>query len=81
MGGLSSAEREELTRLRRANRRLKGGARSSHKPRPGSPRKAVLRSPLRVREGEPGHPLGGVDVPTAGGFQKRVLRLGGSTDV
>src|SRR5690606_23520174 len=47
----------------------------------GSPRRAVPRSALPVREGEPGHPLGGDDVPTAGYLEERVLRLGGSSDV
>jgi len=64
-GGLTSAEREELTRLRRENRKLKEEREILAKPRPGSPPRAVPRSALRVREGEPGHPSGGDDVPAA----------------
>jgi hypothetical protein len=36
---------------------------------------------LRVREGEPGHPCSGHDVPAAGHFAKWLLRVDGSTDV
>ncbi len=81
-GGLTTAEREELTRLRRENRRLRKSGRFSQKPRPGlrtrSPRH---RSALRIREGEPGHPLGAGHVPLAEAFQERLLRLGSTADV
>jgi hypothetical protein len=38
--------------------------------------KRVPRSALRVREGEPGHPSGRDDVPTAVDLEERVLRVG-----
>ena len=52
---LSSAEREELARLRRENKRCSWSATSWQRLRPGSPAKATRRpSGLRTREREPG---------------------------
>lgn len=45
-GGLTTAEREELTRLRRENKRLQIERGSSQKLQPGSPRR-----PFRIRGG------------------------------
>ena len=64
-GGLTrpSARSSPDCGARTASSRRSG--RSCQKPRPGSQRRAVPRSALRVREGEPGHPSGGDDVPAA----------------
>jgi putative transposase len=76
-GGLSTAERQELTRLRRENRELRTSGRFSQKQRPGLQRKAPRhRSALRIREGEPGHLFGTGHVSFAQGFQERLLRVG-----
>lgn len=73
-GGLTSTEREELAKLRRENRRF------SQKPRPGLQPKGAARSALRIREGEPGHPFGGADVPGIEDLEKRVLRVVWASD-
>ena len=53
--GVTSAEHQELRRLRRENRRLREEREILKKPRPGSHRKASrFRSGVRIREGAPG---------------------------
>jgi transposase-like protein len=42
---------------------------------PGSPPRTFPRSALRVRPSEPGHPLGGDDVPIVADLEKRILCL------
>src|SRR5215510_10626617 len=74
--GVTSAEREELTRLRRENRQLKLEREILARPRPGSLGRPT-RSPtrVRIREGESGRLSGGDDVPAARRFHERLLRL------
>ena len=76
--GLTTAEREELRRLRRENRQLREEREIQKKPRLGLPgRPAQYRGGLRAREGEPSPSSGGHDVPGAGCLPQRVLRVAG----
>ena len=76
-GGLTSAEREELTKLKREVRSSSSRGKFCQKPRPGSHRRSRrTRSPLRIRESEPGQVSGTTDVPTARSFCERFLCLG-----
>ena len=75
--GLTSDEREELTRLAA---REPGPARrardTSQKPRPGSRRRpARCRHGVRIRERESGQLQDRDDVPGAGGLPQRLLRV------
>ena len=73
-GGMTSAERQELARLRRENRQLKLEREILSKPRPGLRRRPQrLRSALRIRERESGQLSGGEDVPVAPGLQERTV--------
>jgi transposase len=82
--GLTTAERQELARLRRENKQLRlereilshrpDGLRE--KPRPGSRgRPARCPTGLRVREDEPGQLSHHHHVPPAGRLPQRLLRL------
>ena len=77
LDGLTSEERQELTRLRRENRVLREErARYCQKPRPGSRRRPVrCRHGVRIRERESGHVQDCDDVPGAGSLHQRVLRV------
>ena len=75
LDGLTSAERQELTRLRRENRCCAKSARSCQKPRPGSRGRPVrCRHGVRIRERESGHVQDCDDVARAGSLHQRVLR-------
>src|SRR6266436_3363625 len=68
--GLTTAEREELNRLRRENRVL----REEREPRPGSRRRpARCRHGVPIRERESGHLRSCHDVPGAGRLHQRLL--------
>src|SRR6266851_3470831 len=73
--GLTTAEREELNRLRRENRVLREErARYYQKPRPGSRRRpARCRHGVPIRERESGHVHSCHDVPGAGRLRQRLL--------
>src|SRR4028118_1251625 len=72
---LSSAEREELRRLRRENRQLREEREIRAKARPGLlGRPNRSRRGLQIRESQPGKILGAPDVPPAGCLPQRVLR-------
>ncbi len=74
--GLTTAEREELRRLRRENRQLREEREILKKLRPGSlGRPARYGRSVRAREGESGPSSGSHDVPSAGCLSQRVLRV------
>ena len=74
--GLTTAEREELGRLRRENRQLREEREILKRPRPGSRgRPARCRGGLRAREGESGRAWDSHDVPGAGRLPQRLLRM------
>ena len=76
-GGLTTAERQELVKLRRENRQLKMEREIFQKPRPGSHRRPrPTRRTLPIRESEPGHLSGTGDVPAARGLCERILCVG-----
>jgi transposase len=78
-GGLTGAEREELTKLRRENRQLKLEREILSKAAAWFAQETRrTRSALRIRESEPGHPSGTGDVPAARCFGERLLRLAGA---
>ena len=73
--GLTTAEREELRRLRRENRRLHvRNGRSFQKPRPGSLGRPI-RGNLRVHESESGHLPDRADVPATRCLPEWLLRV------
>ena len=78
--GLTTAEREELARLRRENKVLREEREILKKPPPGSRRRPTEGS-LRVREGESGDVPHGSHVPGAGRLPQRVLRMAFARDV
>src|SRR5215210_7718847 len=75
--GLSSAEREELRRLRRELRTVTEEREILKKRRPSSRRKAGPGEDLRVHRGEEGRALDQDHVPRAGGQPVGVSCLGG----
>src|ERR1019366_601260 len=91
--GLTSLEREELTRLKHEVRQLRqerapllvNATRTaliafSQKPRPGLRGKTSrYRSALRIRDGQPGRLFGADDVSAARRIDQWFLRVGGST--
>ena len=73
--GLTTTEREVLTRLRRENRVLREEREILAKPRPGSLRRpARRRHGVRLRKGQPGHARDCHDVPRTGRLRQRLLR-------
>ena len=79
--GLTTAEREELRRLKREVRTLREERAILAKPRPGSRRKPARSRPgLRVRERAPGPTSGGHDVPGAEGLHQRAGSRQDETD-
>lgn len=82
-GGLTSEDRQELSRLRRENRQLKLEREILSKAAARFLRKRAPRhrSALRIREGKPGPKSGGAHVPVAQSLQERVLRVGISAAV
>ena len=73
---LSSAEREELARVRRGNRQLKMERDILAKATAWfAGRGDKTPSGLRTREREPGHPPRARHVPRAAGLRQRVLRV------
>ena len=76
LDGLTTAEREELTRLRRKCASLSLSERSSQKPRPGShgrPERCPRR--VRVHESESGRMAHCHDGTAARGLRQRLLRV------
>src|ERR1700736_2458269 len=72
--GLTTSEREELTRLRRENRVLRGEREILAKARPGLLRRpARRRHGVRVRKGQPGHARNRHDVSRTGRLRQRLL--------
>ena len=73
--GLTTAERQELTRLRRENRQLT----FSLTPRPGSPaRQEPCPRRIRIHESKPGPLAHCYDGAAAGSLDQRLLRVAGA---
>jgi transposase len=73
---LSSAEREELRKLRRENRQLRVEREILAKATAWSHGRPIRRpTRIRIREGEPGRLSGGNHVSAAGGLHQRLLRM------
>jgi transposase len=78
---LSSAERDELMRLRRENKRLQQERDILAKATPGSPPRATRRpSGLRTREREPGQRSRACDVPRAQCLPQAPARSAGRSE-
>ena len=74
--GLTSAEREEVRRLRREVKQLKVEREIFKKPQPGSRgRPTRCHRSIRVREHASGDVSGADDVPSAGCLLQRLLRM------
>jgi len=75
--GLTTAERQELTKLRRENRQLKM-ERDILTQRPGLPgRREPYRRRIRIHESEPGPLAHRHDGAAAQGLDERLLRVAG----
>src|ERR1039457_369195 len=78
--GLTSLEREELTRLKHEVRQLRQEREILSKAAPGLRGKTSrYRSALRIRDGQPGRLFGADDVSAARRIDQWFLRVGGST--
>ena len=77
--GLTTVEREELSRLRRENRQLGWSGRFYQKPRPGSlGRRRRSRRRVRIRERVPGPLSDRHHVPRLGRLPQRLLCVSGA---